>query len=81
MRTCIYMVRHAESPFEYGQERSRGLSSEGVEDAKRVAELLSDVDIHYIASSPYARAKQTIQYVAEQKSDRKSTRLNSSHWE
>lgn len=68
MKTTIYMVRHAESPFEFGQERTRGLSAEGFAEAKRVANLLTDVEIHYIASSPYTRAKQTIQYLAENKS-------------
>lgn len=66
--TTIYMVRHAESPFAFGQERVRGLSAEGIADAGRVAEYFTDIDIHYMASSSYARAIQTIQYVAEQKS-------------
>ncbi|MBP1994143.1 helix-turn-helix domain-containing protein [Paenibacillus eucommiae] len=34
----IYMVRHAESPFVFGQERARGLSAKGLLDARRVAE-------------------------------------------
>lgn len=68
MITNIYMVRHAESPFVFGQERVRGLSEEGFEAAKRVAEFFEDIDVHYMASSPYTRAKQTIQYIAEQKS-------------
>jgi 2,3-bisphosphoglycerate-dependent phosphoglycerate mutase len=68
MDTIIYKVRHAESPFEFGQERTRGLSAEGFEDAKRVAAYFSDNDVHYMASSPYTRAKQTIQYIADQKS-------------
>lgn len=67
MKTIIYMVRHAESPFKFGQERTRGLSEEGFLAAKRVGEIFTDIDIHYIASSPYVRAKQTIQYIAEQK--------------
>ncbi|WP_028609656.1 histidine phosphatase family protein [Paenibacillus harenae] len=67
MKTTIYMVRHAESPFAFGQERERGLSDEGFEDAKRVAELLKNIDIHYMASSPYNRAKQTIRFLAEAK--------------
>jgi 2,3-bisphosphoglycerate-dependent phosphoglycerate mutase len=67
METTIYMVRHAESPFAFGQERSRGLSEKGLEDAKRVAELLDGVDVGYIASSAYTRAIQTVQYVADRK--------------
>lgn len=68
MRTIIYMVRHAESPFEHGQERTRGLSPEGLEEAKRVVEFFENVDVHYMASSSYTRAKQTILYLAESKS-------------
>jgi len=67
MKTNLYMVRHAESPFEFGRERSRGLSAEGMAEARRVAEVFSGIDIRYMASSPYTRAKQTIQYIAEQK--------------
>jgi 2,3-bisphosphoglycerate-dependent phosphoglycerate mutase len=67
METTIYMVRHAESPFVFGQEKSRGLSEEGLIDAKRVAELLDDVDVDYMASSAYTRAMQTVQYLADRK--------------
>lgn len=68
MKSTIYMVRHAESPYEFGKERSRGLSVEGLVAAKRVAEVFKDVNVDYIASSPYVRAKQTVQYIADQKS-------------
>lgn len=67
MNTVIYMVRHAESPFEFGQERTRGLSEEGFSEAKRVAEVLGDVDIHFMASSSYTRAVQTIEHLAKRK--------------
>ncbi|GGD53921.1 histidine phosphatase family protein [Paenibacillus nasutitermitis] len=67
MKTILYMVRHAESPFEFGKERSRGLSAEGMAEARRVTEVFTGIDIQYMASSPYTRAKQTIQYIAEQK--------------
>ncbi|MUT64740.1 histidine phosphatase family protein [Paenibacillus sp. NEAU-GSW1] len=68
MKTTIYMVRHAESPFEFGQERTRGLSEEGFIAAKRVAQFFETIKIDHIASSSYTRAKQTVQYIAEQKS-------------
>jgi 2,3-bisphosphoglycerate-dependent phosphoglycerate mutase len=61
------MVRHADSPFVFGNERHRGLSDEGLEDARRVAEILAEVPIDYIASSSYARAVQTVKYLAEAK--------------
>jgi len=67
MNTIIYMVRHAESPFSFGEERSRGLSDAGEEAARQVASLLREAEIHYIASSPYKRAVRTVQYLAEDK--------------
>lgn len=67
MKTQIYMVRHAESPFVFGEERSRGLSEDGFQAARKVADILESEDIHYIASSTYARAKQTVQVLAERK--------------
>jgi len=44
METRIYMVRHADSPFVFGQERSRGLSEQGHEDALKVADVLDSLD-------------------------------------
>ncbi|WP_282942304.1 histidine phosphatase family protein [Paenibacillus sp. RC67] len=67
MKTNIYMVRHAESPFEFGKERTRGLSEEGFAAAKRIAAIFSEIDVDYIASSAYTRAKQTVQHIAEHK--------------
>lgn len=65
MRTCLYMVRHAESPYVHGRERTRGLSADGVAAAERLAGLFADIEVHFMASSPYARAVQTIQPIAE----------------
>ncbi|MFC5700326.1 histidine phosphatase family protein [Cohnella faecalis] len=65
MNTTIYMVRHAESPHIFGEERSRGLSEEGLEAAKKVAETMKNVEVHCVASSSYARAIQTVRYLAE----------------
>ncbi len=33
MKTSIYMVRHAESPYDEGDERTRGLTVQGKEEA------------------------------------------------
>ncbi|WP_309123010.1 histidine phosphatase family protein [Paenibacillus sp.] len=63
--TQIYMIRHAESPFVFGEERSRGLSEEGFEAARKVADRLESEAIHGIVSSSYVRAKQTVQRLAE----------------
>ncbi|WP_261300934.1 histidine phosphatase family protein [Paenibacillus andongensis] len=67
MKTSIYMVRHAESPFVFGQEKTRGLSEEGLADSRRVSDLLKDVEFDSIVSSTYTRAIQTVQYLAESK--------------
>lgn len=67
MKTTIYMVRHARSLYVPGRERTRGLSAEGRKAAARVADLLADIDVHVIASSPYARAVQTVRPLAERK--------------
>ncbi|UVI29444.1 histidine phosphatase family protein [Paenibacillus spongiae] len=68
MKTVIYMVRHAESPYVHGEERTRGLSEAGHREAKRAAEALREMEIHYVASSPYARAVQTVQDIASDRS-------------
>lgn len=67
MNTTIYMVRHAESPFVFGKEKERGLSEEGFIAAEKVARCLENVPIHYIASSSYTRAIQTVQPLANLK--------------
>lgn len=67
METIIYMVRHAESPFVSGQERTRGLSEEGLEKAKKVAETFEDIDVDLVVSSSYRRAMQTVEYLANEK--------------
>ncbi|MBY0202410.1 2,3-bisphosphoglycerate-dependent phosphoglycerate mutase [Paenibacillus intestini] len=64
MKTIIYMVRHAESPFNEGTERTRGLTLKGREGAAKVTEILKEEGIHTIISSPYARAVLTLEGVA-----------------
>lgn len=56
MKTIIYMVRHAESPYTEGNERTRGLTLEGKMNAEKITEILKDEGINIIISSPYARA-------------------------
>ncbi len=64
MSTSIYMVRHAESPFKFGEEKTRGLSKEGEMDAKKVTKILNNKKIDLIVSSTYTRAIQTVQELA-----------------
>jgi 2,3-bisphosphoglycerate-dependent phosphoglycerate mutase len=61
------MIRHAESPFVFGQEKTRGLSEEGLEKSKKVAEIFEDIDVDLIVSSSYKRAIQTVEYLANER--------------
>jgi len=65
MRTNIYMVRHAESHFRFGEERTRDISEAGARAAKRAADILRTEAIDVVISSPYARAIQTVQPLAD----------------
>ena len=67
METTIYMIRHAESHFVFGQEKTRGLSEEGLEKTKKIAEIFEDIDVDIIVSSSYRRAVQTLEYLANKR--------------
>ncbi len=67
MNTTIYMIRHAKSPFAFGQERTRKLSPQGEADAKKVTAIMNNKKIDLIVSSPYMRAIQTIEEIANMK--------------
>ncbi len=58
------MIRHAESPFIHGEERTRKLSKDGELDAEKVAKLMLSEKIDVIVSSPFARSIQTIEPIA-----------------
>jgi len=64
METIVYFVRHVESPYTAGMERSRGISEKGKQDAYKVKEALMDEDIDALISSPYERAILTIKDLA-----------------
>lgn len=63
--TVVYMIRHAQSIYVEGEERSRGLTDRGRRDAMRVRDLLRDQTIEAFVSSPYRRAIETIQPLAD----------------
>jgi len=63
--TVLYFVRHAESQYVEGQERERGLTEQGHQDAGTVASLLHGEQIQLFYSSPYRRAVDTIQILAD----------------
>ena len=56
MDTIIYMIRHAESPFVFGHERTRKLSNQGAIDAKKVTAIMNEQKIDLVISSPYTRS-------------------------
>ena len=58
------MIRHAESPFILGEERTRKLSEDGEIEAEKVAKLMLSEKIDVIVSSPFARSIQTIEAIA-----------------
>ncbi|MGG2935319.1 histidine phosphatase family protein [Bacillus pacificus] len=59
----IYFVRHAHSTYTK-EERERPLSEKGHLDAENVTSLLKDRHIDVVISSPYKRAIQTVQGIA-----------------
>ncbi|MGE6536891.1 histidine phosphatase family protein [Bacillus luti] len=61
--TTIYFVRHAHSTYTK-EERERPLSEKGHLDAENVTSLLEDKYIDAVISSPYKRAIQTVQGIA-----------------
>ncbi|WP_338543452.1 histidine phosphatase family protein [Paenibacillus tundrae] len=64
--TTLYFVRHAESEYVEGLERERGLTEQGKHDAETVSCLLLDESINLFYSSPYKRALDTVQGLADQ---------------
>ncbi|OBR65180.1 phosphoglycerate mutase [Paenibacillus oryzae] len=65
MKTTIYMVRHAESPYDEGDERTRGLTEKGKRDAEKVTKLLFGEGIDMVISSPYSRAVLSVEGLAQ----------------
>lgn len=65
--TSVYMIRHAESPFFFGEERTRGLSAEGEAAADRIVELMREQPLDAVVSSPYNRAVLTVEPLARQR--------------
>ncbi|TCW49096.1 2,3-bisphosphoglycerate-dependent phosphoglycerate mutase [Bacillus thuringiensis] len=61
--TTIYFVRHAHSTYTK-EERERPLSEKGLLDTQHVTRLLRDKHIDVVISSPYKRAMQTVQGIA-----------------
>ncbi|MDZ5711449.1 histidine phosphatase family protein [Jeotgalibacillus haloalkalitolerans] len=65
MITEVYMVRHAHSVFSLEFEETRGLSKQGWKSVEKVTEVLLNEGIDVIYSSPYVRARQTLEGLAK----------------
>lgn len=65
METTVYFVRHATSDHSNKDERTRGLTTTGLQDRKLATDYLSDKKVDKIYSSPYYRSILTIQDFAE----------------
>ncbi|WP_291583903.1 histidine phosphatase family protein [Clostridium sp. UBA6640] len=63
MKTNIYLVRHAHSNYS-GDELNRPLSHKGVIDRNKITEILVKENIDLVISSPYKRAIETVEVVA-----------------
>ncbi|WP_404405012.1 histidine phosphatase family protein [Jeotgalibacillus malaysiensis] len=66
MKTEVYMVRHAHSVFSLEFEETRGLSKQGWLAVDLVTEVLKGEGIDVIVSSPYVRARQTLEGLAKE---------------
>jgi len=66
VETILYFVRHAESVYEDGRERTRGLSEQGIKDARKIRDILGSKNIDIFVSSPYERAVETIRLLANE---------------
>ncbi|WP_181909674.1 histidine phosphatase family protein [Paenibacillus taihuensis] len=68
-RTKLIFVRHAESagPFEPENDRRRGLTERGQASVSRAREILRDVTVDAVVSSPYQRAVLTVQGLADER--------------
>lgn len=60
----FYLIRHAHA--EFLSDENRPLSQSGEKDAGRVANILKEFPIDHIYFSPYRRALQTMESLAEQ---------------
>jgi 2,3-bisphosphoglycerate-dependent phosphoglycerate mutase len=61
--TLLYLVRHCQSS---GQEPDASLTALGLEQAERLAAFLRPLGIARIVSSPYLRARQSVEPLARQ---------------
>ena len=58
--TSIYFVRHAQPSSEWEDDRTNPLSKLGLDDSKRVTQILENAEIDIFYSSPFKRSMDTI---------------------
>ncbi len=63
--TTVYFIRHAQSERFVRDDRTRPLTAEGMNDTKRITEVLEKAGIQHIISSPYTRTIQTVTDLSE----------------
>jgi 2,3-bisphosphoglycerate-dependent phosphoglycerate mutase len=66
VETILFFVRHAESVYVEGKERTRGLSEQGMKDALKIRDILRSEYIDEFVSSPYERSIETIRLLANE---------------
>ena len=65
MTTTVIFVRHAEPNYANHDDRNRELSPKGLADRRLVTQLLADTPVDAVLSSPFKRAVDTVQPLAE----------------
>ena len=63
--TIIYFVRHAQPNYQNHDDLTRELTAQGLCDRMKVVEALKDQPLHAVLSSPYKRAVDTVQPLAD----------------
>ncbi len=64
--TTIYLIRHAQPDFSVHNDMERPLTAEGRESCRWVTSYLQKKQVHWIFSSPYRRAVDTVQPFADE---------------
>lgn len=65
--TTVYFVRHAQPNYENHDDLTRELTEKGLQDRMKVVEVLREIPVHAVLSSPYKRAVDTVQPLADQR--------------
>lgn len=66
--TTVYFVRHAQPNYDNHDDLTRELTEKGLKDRLRVAKALENVPVDAVISSPYKRAVDTVQPLADARS-------------